>query len=696
MSVQITLRKADKFLKQNNLGGAAQLYLEVLTQFPNNPRAKSGLLALEQAARKSTAAPKPPQPTVAQRAQIPNPTGGMTPTSQQMKALQALMSEGKIQQLLQEGQRLAMLFPQAPELLNLLGLAHARLNQHEEAIRLFARATEVAPNYADAHINKAASLAQTGRLEETAEAAEKGIELAPNNAAAYLPYGYATNRLGAPDEAFTAFSKAIALVPDEPEPLVGAGNALGAMGRHDEAKDYFSKALEKRPNEPRYIQNFATALMSSNRADEAAIFLKAKLDSIPEEIELLVTLAKAQKNTRFVEDNIATCERILKINPAHAEIWRLLGSIYQGLGDTPQATECLKTALMHDPEAKGTLAQLWEMLPLPADHPDLDRLRGYFESDATPAAERVQVGFTLFQTYDRLGDCAMAFPYLMRANQIRREHEPYDIDRQESMFGKLKAQFAHPPAPLEGQVLKDIPAPHRPVFIVGMPRSGTSLSEQILASHSQVFGGGELPYLDRKLQSIGWKNSQPPEQLDRNGLIDIRKSYFEGLQRLEVDAPVITDKTPLNFRWVGHALLAIPEARVLFMRRDSRATCWSNYSKSFTGIANNFGNDMVDTAKMYRYHLDLMAFWAEIFPDRVTMVPYEKLTENQEEESRKLVAAAGLEWEEACLDFHKTERAVKTLSASQVKQKMYTGSSEAWRRYEAYLGPMLEQLEGLD
>ncbi len=696
MSVQTTLRKADKFLKQNNFGGAAQLYLEVLEQFPSNPRAKSGLLALEQAARNAATAPKPSQPTGGQRAQVPNPGGGMAPMPQQMRALQALMSVGRIQQLLEEGQRLAMLFPQAPELLNLLGLAHARLNQHEEAIRLFTRATEIAPTYAEAHINKAASLAHTGRLEDTADAAAKGIALAPDNAAAYLPYGYAKTRLGAPDEAFTAFSKAIALVPGEPEPLVGAGNALGAMGRHNDALDYFRKALEKRPNEPRYIQNVATALMSSNRADEAAAFLKTKLESIPEELELLVTLAKALKDTRFVEETIATCEHLLEKYPAQADIWRLLGSTYQGLGDTARAIECLKTALTHDPNAIGTRAQLWELTPLPADHPDRDRLRGYFESNTTPAAERVQVGFTLFQTYDRLGDCATAFPYLMRANQIRREHEPYEIDRQERLFGNLKAQFAHPPAPLEGQVLKDIPARHRPVFIVGMPRSGTSLSEQILASHSQVFGGGELPYLDRKLQSIGWKNSQPPEQLDRDVLIDIRQSYFDGLHRLEVDAPVIIDKTPLNFRWVGHALLAIPEARVLFMRRDSRATCWSNYSKSFTGSANNFGNDMVDVAKMYRYHLDLMAFWAEMFPDRVTIVPYEKLTENQEEESRKLVAAAGLDWEEACLDFHKTERAVRTVSATQVKQKMYTGSSETWRRYEAYLGPMLEQLEGLD
>jgi hypothetical protein len=135
---------------------------------------------------------------------------------------------------------------------------------------------------------------------------------------------------------------------------------------------------------------------------------------------------------------------------------------------------------------------------------------------------------------------------------------------------------------------------------------------------------------------------------------------------------------------------------VLFLRRDSRATCWSNYSNSFIGKANNFGHDMIDTAEMYRLHLDLMAFWQRLYPDRITTVPYERLTEHQEEESRKLVAAAGLDWEDACLDFHKTARSVRTVSATQVRQKMYTGSSQAWRRYADHIQPMLERLEGLD
>lgn len=150
---------------------------------------------------------------------------------------------------------------------------------------------------------------------------------------------------------------------------------------------------------------------------------------------------------------------------------------------------------------------------------------------------------------------------------------------------------------------------------------------------------------------------------------------------------------PLNFRHLGDAVAAFPDARALVLERDARAVCWSNWSHDFRGRGNGFGNDIGDLAQMYRMHLALVDRYRAAYRDRVTMVPYERLTEHQEEEGRKLVAAAGLDWEAACLDFHQTRRPVRTASVVQVRQKMYTGSSEAWRRYEAHLGSLLEALE---
>ena len=137
------------------------------------------------------------------------------------------------------------------------------------------------------------------------------------------------------------------------------------------------------------------------------------------------------------------------------------------------------------------------------------------------------------------------------------------------------------------------------------------------------------------------------------------------------------------------------EARAVVLRRDARATCFSNLTHALSGAANDFGADMVDTAEMFRFHLDLVGRWRRLFPNRVTLVPYERLTEDPEAESRKLVAAAGLAWDPACLAFHESRRAVRTASADQVRRPIYRGSSEVWRRYEAFLGPMLARLDGL-
>ncbi len=306
------------------------------------------------------------------------------------------------------------------------------------------------------------------------------------------------------------------------------------------------------------------------------------------------------------------------------------------------------------------------------------------------------VNLALFKAYDKADRPAEAIACLARANALRQSAEPYDFDAQSAVLAKLKAAFAEGVATLGEADRAAIALPARPVFIVGMPRSGTSLVEQILASHSQVHGAGELTTIATALDRLGWHPGGVARRFDAATLREIRQDYATALDRLRLTRAVVTDKAPLNFRHVGPVLAAMPEARVLFLRRDARATCWSNYSNSFAGPANNFGNDMVDTARMYRLHLDLLDFWTALYPDRVTVVPYEPLTEYQEDESRKLVAAAGLDWEDACLDFHETDRAVRTVSAGQVRQKMYTGSSEAWRRYAPWLGPMLEQLDGLD
>jgi hypothetical protein len=233
----------------------------------------------------------------------------------------------------------------------------------------------------------------------------------------------------------------------------------------------------------------------------------------------------------------------------------------------------------------------------------------------------------------------------------------------------------------------------RPVFILGMPRSGTSLVEQIIASHHAVHGAGELDTLNNLIIPIVKDHSTN----DKNGLSEktffsIRQQYLDLLDRFNVPENVITDKQPLNFRWIGFILTAFPEAKIVHLKRDAMAICWSNYKLYFSAGGLGYPYNMDDLAGFYALYTDLMDFWHQLYSDKIYDICYEDLTTNQEEETRKLLEYCELDWDENCLNFHTSKRVTKTASKLQVRQKMYQGSSEAWKKHEAYLQPLITAL----
>jgi len=691
MSVDGTLRKAAKLAKAGDRAGAAALYREVLAKFPANATARKGMEALAGPAPARRPGPvRGAAPNAAPRA--PRAPG---PAPQQMQALQRLMARGDVASVIAEGQRLALLFPRDPGLLNLLSLAQMRAGKLEAAIAGFDRVTALDPGFAGAPANKATALAQMGRHDEAETAARAALTLDANMVQAQLMLGYALVNTERAKEAVPLFENAVARAPKLVQAHIGLGNAHAALGHPQKALDAFEAAQTLEPDNVDVLNNIGNALNALGRVDEAVEALGRAAALRPELAVLHTNHARALGDVNRPEEALAACETALARDPKDARAWNLIGKFHRELGDKDQAVAALDKAYALDPSTPEPMALRWQMETLPLDHPDYARMETMFDTPTLDSGQRTIIGFTLFKAQDKAGDAAAAFARLDRANRLRREAEPYDIDAHLALFEAMKDQFAHGITPLDAAALAEVPAPNRPVFIVGMPRSGTSLVEQILASHSQVHGAGELPALFSAMARLGWRNAEVGAPPDRETLLALRRDYIAALERLGAEKPVVTDKTPLNFRHLGHALAAMPEARVLFMRRDARATCWSNYSNTFIGRANNFGNDMADTAAMFLAHLDLMAFWSRLYPGRITTVPYERLTEHQEEETRKLLAAAGLDWEDDCLDFHRTKRAVRTVSAAQVREKMYTGSSEAWRRYEPFLGPMLERLGGV-
>ncbi len=677
MSIESTLRKAADLARSGDRQGAARLFRQVLAKAPGHPKARQGLQALSNGGPVSPAAP------------------GMEPPAAQMARLKQAFDKGDLGFVLREGNRMLKLFPRSRGLINALGISAARAGRPREALGHFDRAIALDPGNIGAMVNKATALLTLGDMEGLEQTCRAILEIRDDVPDAHQKLGFALANTGRIKEAEDSFRAAVSLAPDNPRSRIGLGNTLALQGRADEALTVYRAAEERAPDNPDIKRNIGSMLVTLYRPDEARDVLIDAITRFPRNSMLRVTLAYALRELGQPAEAAAEAEIAVEIDPKNAEGWGHLGSARLEMGDTEGANAAFDAAIEADPGQMAALGLRWRAETLPLTHPHYARITEAIARASTSAEHRSAFEMVLFRAHDKAGDTDAAFAHLTRSNKVRSEAEPYDIEAERAVFEAMKEMFSSAFDGLDQDAIAASPLPHRPVFIVGMPRSGTTLVEQILASHSQVHGAGEIPPASMALAEFGWGKSRVGMPPDPAMLGRVRQVYGDFIGRLGATAPVVTDKTPLNFRWLGFMLSAMPEARVLFTRRDARATCWSNLSHSLSGKANNFGNDMLDCAEMHLMHLDLMEFWQGLFPDRIAIVPYETLTENQEEESRKLVAAAGLGWEDACLDFERTERGVRTMSSLQVRKKMYTGSSEAWRRYEGYLGPMIARLDGV-
>ena len=227
-----------------------------------------------------------------------------------------------------------------------------------------------------------------------------------------------------------------------------------------------------------------------------------------------------------------------------------------------------------------------------------------------------------------------------------------------------------------------------------MPRSGTTLVEQIISSHNRVYGAGELKTLPQLVKPL-INNFIEDEtiEISHKALLFVQKEYNDMLLDLGFSEKIVTDKLPLNFLYIGFILKSFPDAKIIHLKRNAKATCWSIYKHYFADNANGWAYDFQDLVDYYRLYVKLMDFWHKLFPNQIYDLVYEDLTNNQEEETKKLLKYCELDWDENCLDFQNTKRAVKTASVLQVRQKMYQGSSEAWKKHEKFLKPLIEGLK---
>lgn len=320
---------------------------------------------------------------------------------------------------------------------------------------------------------------------------------------------------------------------------------------------------------------------------------------------------------------------------------------------------------------------------------ELDTMESLLPGMAPASREAILLRFALGKIHDDLGNTERSFRHFETANRYHRLGKTDTIDDARNTVAAVREIFSS-----QSVILLQEEINYQPLFILGMPRSGTTLVEQILASHPQVHGGGELPLMGQWCYGYVRLYAQYHQQAPLNNYLpQLREHYVQGLRQLS-SCRDITDKMPMNFLWLGFILSAFPTARIIHTERNPMAVCWSIFRTPFSGTSNGYACDLADIGAFYRLYHDLMIFWKERFSQPIYTLNYENLTIRQEAETRKLLEYCELQWDTACMEFYRNPREVRTSSSVQVRRPMYQGSSEAWQRFEPFLGPLKRALDG--
>ena len=462
----------------------------------------------------------------------------------------------------------------------------------------------------------------------------------------------------------------------------------GQMAKTEQA---CRKLLQADPQSLTVINILGVALQRQGKLQAAAQAFDKSIALKPDYAAAYSNRGNALKDLGQLKEAVESYEKAIELKPDLAEAYNNRGLALKDLGLLKEAVESQEKAIALKPDYAEAHYNLSVLKIYKPDDAQIEVMESLFTDSEPSESDRMHLCFALTKAYKDLDEYSKSFNYLEKGNHLRRNELKYNIDNDRRKIAKIREIFTE--ESLDIEVAPDLDASIQPIFIVGMPRSGTSLVEQVLASHSKVHGAGELVTMNRLVPPIlNLKIRREKSKLSQNEINTIRDGYLEALVALNVPEKIITDKTPHNFLWIGFILSAFPKAKIINLNRDSRATCWSIYQRYFPAKGIGYAYDMDDLVEFHKLYIDLMSFWRERYPNSIYDLCYEDLTENQEQETHSLLAFCNLEWEEQCLDFHETKRAVKTASAAQVREKMYKGSSEAWRKYEEHLQPLIKGL----
>jgi len=627
-----------------------------------------------------------------------------------------------------EASDLLDIYPGQPLTLQLLLDALKLLGVEEGAQGLLEWMAQQHPNLAAISFRLGVLLGRVGKPKQAAEHLSRAVELEPNDASAWLELGKQLSSTGDMTNSARAFARhvrlslrelklmddvaegssaelakadhmlhqAVAVNPTDPLVNQTLGKVMLRLGRLRDAEYFLKRAVELAPGSFLIRHDFAMALNQQMDWQGADAQLDILLEKFPNDVRLQAVKAGNLIMVGETEQGLHRLERARTHAGDDTQFWLNYGHAVRTVGRMNEAIEAYRKCIKINPAfgvAWWSLADLKTFRFLPDDRV---MLAAQLERDDVPDGQRCHLEFALGKILEDAGETAESFEHYAKANALRRPYISYRADVAHDEMSEIKSYFTA--EFLRSKEGGGCPAPD-PIFIVGMPRSGSTLIEQILSSHSQVEGTMELPDLTYMVIQMGMKNDAhmrfPSNLADLNGE-DFRALGEEYLERTrhqrKLGRPFFTDKSGNNFLYCGLIRLILPNAKIIDGRRHPLACGFSCYKQAFAPGAIHFAYDQGDIGQSFRDYVELMAHFDEVLPGRVHRVFHEDLVRNTESEIRRLLDFCGLPFEEQCLRPHETERLVRTSSSQQVRQPIRKTGLEIWQRYEPWLQPMKDAL----
>ncbi len=561
------------------------------------------------------------------------------------------------------------------------------LGQLEDAEKFYRKAIGVSPKFVEAHNNLSIVLMSRFKYDDAAASARFSLAFSPDNASAYNNLATCLRETGDLKGAEEASRKALQLNPDSAEAKIELADILFLSDRLPEAETLISDALEKINDNPRIYMKLSAVLEKSNRIDDALEAAEKARDLSPEMPEIYHRLGMIYYMSNQIPEALKNMNKALELKPDFAVALGSKSEILQSHGDMEGALENALKALEINPNLAYIYYSLSKLKKFTSeDDHDLQRMISIAEDDVekTGTHENISLHFALFKAYEDLKNYDKAFEHLKIGNDLKRSTVVYDKSLEISSYKHVVQSFTSENlSKFEGKGSDTT----SPIFIVGMPRSGTTLTEQIISSHPKVFGAGELYILSALEKKLG---SLTPETARKWG-----ETYEKGVRAIHPDAQKaerITDKMPGNYARIGQIIATMPNAKIIHCRRNPIDTCLSCYKQLFAR-GQYWSYNLEEMAAHYKHYATTMEHWRNVAPDKFIEIKYEDTVNNFEEQARMLIDYVGLEWDDACLTPHKTKRTILTASKGQVRKPIYKTSIEAWRRYEEQLADFAKAME---